>query len=315
MRAVPDVSEWQIRKIIDEVKAVSEIEVEVPDIPRAPKAIDVIKGLRPIEVSYKAPKVKQPKDGSLYTVAIFGDMHAPFHHEDNVQVAQNLIRYLADTRLDTVVCVGDGVDFYAVSRYDKDPRRLNQLNDELVAFSEVMAGFTEAAGGATKEYILGNHEKRLQAYIHKNAPALATLPQLQIRSLLGLDSLGWNVSDNFVMVGDLLCKHGEYVASASGATGKKEMDRAWLSGVSGHVHRLAVHYRTNWFHKIHNRPPSFWVESGCLCEADMDYRDGAASDWQPGVVVVRVDQEGVMYPELIPIHNGRTVYDGKVFVA
>ncbi|MCA8938790.1 MAG: hypothetical protein KDB07_03230, partial [Planctomycetes bacterium] len=47
------------------------------------------------------------------------------------------------------------------------------------------------------------------------------------------------------------------------------------SGISGHTHRLGIHYRTTL------AGTKFWIENGCLCNLDPDYTHGQP-DWQHG---------------------------------
>lgn len=315
MREVPEASEYLIRKIIAEVNSMKELPNSGPtfNTNKPARHFDVVANLRPIQIKAPAaPKVKRNPEYQ-YTVAILGDVHAPFHHEQNVKAARAVLEAQREIRLDEVILLGDVADFYTISRYDKSPLRRNQLQDELTVVGDVIAGFTESAGDARKRFCKGNHEARLEDYIARNAPALAALPQLQLPSLLGLESAGWEYDPNYVLVKDsFIVKHGEAVSAASGASAKKELESTWMSGASGHVHRLAVHTRTSWAHYIKDVAPAVWVETGCLCRPDQDYLKGSYPNWQPGFAFVRFDEDGNPYPELVHLYEGRTMFNGKM---
>jgi hypothetical protein len=319
IRAVPDASEYLVRRIIDEVKGTRR-ERPFKTVPETGSSrvnnFDVVSALRPIEIKLGKPQSVSKNLDELYTVAVFGDVQAPFHHNANVNVACKIIADQRKIRLDETVDLGDAYDFYAVSRFDKNPLRRNLLQDELIIAGEVRARFTDAAGDSKKTFIPGNHEARLKKYINQNAPALAGMPQLQLDSLLGLSSAGWEVKDRYHVIKEgFVIKHGDLVGGQSGDSAKKEMNTAWMSGASGHVHRLGVHYRSPLISHIKGEQPYVWIETGCLCLPDQEYLDGKYPDWQPGFVFLRFTEDGFVFPELVPVHEGRAYYRGKLYEA
>jgi hypothetical protein len=322
MRALPGVSEYQIKKIIREERPVERTEHD-PSVfaeykPHTISNFSVVTQLRPIQFAASAAKQAQlvnPEHSPTYI--LFGDIQAPFQSDENVAALCSLIRLQKETRLDGIINVGDGCDFYTVSDYNRDPARRNQLQDELISAADVNYKITESAEGVTDlNYISGNHEARLARYIEKHAPALASLPQLKVPSLLGLSSLGWKYhEDYFMLKRNFLVKHGEYVTSASAATAKREMESAWMSGASGHTHRLGVHYRTTWRHALMGLPPEVWIETGCLCAPDPEYMKGKKSNWQPGAVIVSFPEGIAPSPTVIGFHNGRFEFNHKIYEA
>jgi hypothetical protein len=306
LRAVPQASEWLVKNIIKEVKG--------QGLVKAAKHEDVVRDLSPIQINLpKAPSVKKNLD-ELPTHIIFGDVQAPYHCERSIDLLCQIIKDQKDIRLDSVVDLGDFNDFYTVSKYDKNPLRRNQLQDELIEGARVRAKISEAANGVKRFFIPGNHEGRLQKYISNRAPALAALPQLSLENILGLKSSGWELVDSYLLLNDdFVVKHGDVVSSQSGMTARKEMDASWTSGASGHTHRLGVHYRTPLFSAVKGLPPKVWIETGCLCLPDQEYMSGKHGDWQQGFVVVRFGPDGNVFPELVSIYNGRTVFRGKVY--
>jgi hypothetical protein len=319
MRAHPEATEWLIRQVINEVRGYSKrpvVEAVFADTKPAPiaKALQV---LQPITINVPPPvDVTARNPNELFTIILLGDAHVPFHDPANLAAALGVIRAQRRIRLDMVILIGDIFDFYAVSKYDKNPLRRNLLQDELIVAAEVLGQITEAAGDATKVFVRGNHEQRLEDYIWRHAPALAGLPQLQIPALLGLESAGWQYEPFYYPVNDkFVVRHGDTVAGASGATAKKELDDALISGASGHVHRLGVHYRTAFVHRMKNEPPFVWVETGTLARPDLEYLEGKHPNWQPGLAIVRFDSDGYPFPEPVSIHNGRAVFSGLMVEA
>ena len=66
---------------------------------------------------------------------VIGDIHAPFHDEKAVGVALALSKHI---KPDVIVLNGDIADFYACSRFSKQPTRALQLQDELDSVREIL---------------------------------------------------------------------------------------------------------------------------------------------------------------------------------
>jgi hypothetical protein len=322
MRAIPDATEHLIKRVIKEVRPQPEPSASAKDLsefkPEAFRHFDAVSALRPITFTAQpAVEARQLNPEHCVTRLYFGDSHAPYHDPLAIGAVCKLIELQSDIRLDSVTNLGDGCDFYVVSRFDKDPTRRNQLQDELLVAAEVNYQLTEAARAVpAKHYVEGNHEARLALYILKQAPALAALPQLKVENLLGLGELGWEYhTDGFYLEKeDFLVKHGEFIASSAGATASKEIAAAWTSGITGHVHRLAMVGRSTWLHSLKGLAPTYWIEAGSTCMPDMDYMKGRHTNWQQGAVIVQFSEYGI-HPTLIPIHQGRFVFNGKQYAA
>lgn len=309
LRELPDVSEWEVRKVLAEVNRPGR--TTTFPVKRHSK---IIEELKEIKVEIPRSKVAPKNLDDIFTIVVFSDIHAPFHSEEDFTVACKILKYQSGIRLDLFAIAGDWGDFYAVSSFSKDPRRLNQIQDELLAQVEVLGRAAEAAGSAKKVAIAGNHEERYQRFIYNNAPALASLEQLKLEKLLGLEAMGYEYHPVYYLVNDnFIIKHGNAVLQESGQTALKELDTTGISGVSGHTHRLGYVESTTWAEQIRGEPPKVWIENGCLCRSeDQSYLQGRPANWQQGFSVIRI-HDGVIYPTLVRIHKGRALYDGKLF--
>lgn len=309
LREVPGVSEWQVRKVLAEAGP----KPRTTTFP-VKRHSNVIADLKQLKVEIPQTKAAPKDPGGIKTIVVFNDIHAPFHSEEDFTVACKILKYQSDIRVDLFAVAGDWGDFYTVSSFSKDPRRTNQIQDELIAQADVLGRAAEAAGNAKKIAIAGNHEERLQRFITNNAPALASLDQLKLENLLGLASMGYEFHPLYYLVDDIfLIKHGNSVAQEAGQTALKELDITGISGISGHTHRLGYVESTTWAEQIRGEPPRVWIENGCLCRGeDQSYLQGRPANWQQGFSVVRI-HDGVIYPTLVRIHQGRALYDGKLF--
>jgi len=236
------------------------------------------------------------------------DIHEPYSDPKALGAVERFIRH---TRPSLVVLLGDNVDFYQLSRFDQDPKRALALQEDCDKTFEAMRRFRKAAPSARIHYLQGNHEDRLRRYLWGKSVALSSLKCLTVPELLRLKELDirYHESGQF-RVKDLLFKHGNVVRKKSGFTAMAELERNWLSGVSGHTHRLSEVYRRNksGYYK--------WVEGGCLCDLNPEYARGEDFDWQHGLTWGWIERGGNRFSiNTAPIVNGRIVYGGREIAA
>ena len=240
--------------------------------------------------------------------AFISDPHAPFQDEAACAVTMAFLRVFRPHHL---WFLGDTIDFYALSRFDRDPTRALQLQVEIDEAHALLRRFRQAAPEARATLLRGNHEDRLRRYLWTKAAELSGLRGLDVPSLLGLKTLGIDyVESGQVRAADLVIKHGNLVRSRSGYTATGELDKAGLSGVSGHTHRLAQVYRRN------EAGTYTWVEAGCLCDLQPQYLEGAVADWTHGIAYGHLERAGNRFIiHTLPIVNGRVIYDGREITA
>jgi hypothetical protein len=116
-------------------------------------------------------------------------------------------------------------------------------------------------------------------YKWAKAKELNSLRDLKFQKLLKLDELNIDyISNGRLKFKNTLIKHGDIVRQQSGYTARGEFERSGMSGVSGHTHRLGVHWKTN------ESGEYVWFEGGCLCDLAPEYMEGKTPDWQHGFI-------------------------------
>lgn len=312
---VDGATEWEVRKTIRELKK-GNLDVPASVVEAAKKngrktAMEVIADLRPINVNVPKNKTVRSSDSNgMMTIAFVSDTHGQFVDERALDITCQII---SDLNPDMLVHLGDLGDFYSISSHDKNPHRKQLLQDDLTAASRVLGKLDQTVPDGTRKILVeGNHEDRLRRYIWNVAPALAGLEHLKMENLLGLPDLGWEfVQSDLELLPEFIIKHGSFVSSKAGYTAQKEISRAWMSGISGHTHRLAVHSYTPTRSYVKSQRPFIWIENGCLCDTSAEYLN-APGDWQQGFTIVRFDKDGPM-PELVNIFNGKAVFGGRTY--
>lgn len=290
--------------------------VELPESPDTPSSGMLDVPVRPLSVTISIPALMQP--GPVQTAVLYGDSHFPNH---DPRVLDVVGRVVEEVNPNTLVHMGDLLDCYALSRFDKDPQRKETLQDEIDMARQHLAQMRLTAPDARFILLEGNHEDRLRRILWNlpgTANALSSLTEfrnaLTWPKLLGLDALyigfaGYNDGQaKRQFLPKWILKHGSVVRKYSGYTARGEMEKYGRSGSSGHTHRLAAH-----FHQDHNGNHC-WVETGCTCLLTPEYMQDP--DWQQGCVVLTFEPEtGAFSVEPIYIHNGLAVWRGNIIRA
>ena len=229
------------------------------------------------------------------------DWHVPYEDKSALKAAFAFCeKYQPD-----VIVIHEAHDFYALSKFDKDPRRENELQEEIDVVVKYMRKLRKMCPDSRIIMLESNHLDRLRRYLWSNARALAGLRALKLESLLELQQLDVKLLPNWEHKG-ILFKHGDIVRKSSGYTAKGEYDKEGTSGQTGHTHRLSAHYRTQRNGKF------VWVECGCLCNLTPEYITGIP-DWQHGIGVVQFEPDGSQYfSQPVPIINGKIYFGNEL---
>lgn len=271
--------------------------------------------IRPLGVDI--PKPVKRRDGPLITALLYGDTHVPFQDDRAVAIVRAIA---ADMAPDVIVHMGDLLDGYQLSRWDKDPNRKHTLQDEIDLARKHLASMRIASPDSVFYLLEGNHEDRLRRTLWNlegNAAVLAKLTAFQKAltwpALLGTEELGvtflpTDAQTKTQILPKMVLKHGTLVRSKSAYTASGEHAKYGKSGASGHTHRLAAYY-----HRDHNGN-HVWLETGCTCDLEPSYM--LDPDWQQGCVFITIEPKtGAFQAEPVYIHNGTAVFRGVHYKA
>jgi hypothetical protein len=247
-------------------------------------------------------------------IAFPTDEHVPFQDDEARQVA---LKILEDFKPDLMITGSDGLDFYGLSTFDKNPQRIkSDLQDEINKWKEIQREWRNATPGAKRVFITGNHEDRLRRYLWKH-PEIASLDAVTIPNLFDLISQGitWDMrgdilSDEY-QVNDLLTiKHGTFVRQGSGMSARAELqdEHFSISTCTGHTHRGGSFFARTRAGVVQGH------ECFCLCKLDPEYK--TRPDWQQGLVVIETSDDFV-HVEPIPFSDfrrrKRAIWRGKEY--
>jgi predicted phosphodiesterase len=273
------------------------------------------KHVRPLTFAPAAPAIRV--GGKFVRAGLYGDSHFPFADRRAIRVVQSVF---VDYGPDVLVHMGDLLDCYTLSRYDKNPDRKETLQDEIDQARLHLAEMRDLFPNARFVYLEGNHEDRLRRILWNLEGPAAVLAQLTAfkkaitwPALLGLEKLHiefvpYAEQARHSFLPKFIIKHGTVVRSRSAYTANGEHAKYGKSGASGHTHRLGAFY-----HRDHNGN-HVWLETGCTCRLDPEYT--VDPDWQQGAIMVTFDKAtGAPEARPIYIHEGSTVFGGERYSA
>lgn len=233
------------------------------------------------------------------------DIHVPYH---DVRALKILIKVIKALQPHYLIVLGDSLDFYQLSKFDKDPLRKTSVSDDVTDFRDVLRQLDGACPLKTEKVFLeGNHEHRLQKWIWANATELGKMiPSLE--AYCGFKQLGWRFFKygEFYRLGDVLYMHGD----RCGMNVSMNMIRKYgCSVVHGHDHGAAI----RWFANAVGR--MFALNCGHLSDMkQQEYLYGGVADWTQGFGLVEYsDDLKIAVPHFIPIIDDKAIVRGVTY--
>lgn len=265
-----------------------------------------------------APYVAKPSDYRLddgsYVLLSISDTHSQFL---DPFVWLGFLSAIRDLKPDGVLFNGDILEGAEISRHPQIPGWTEPLQSELDFAREMVRQVREDAGHRGDVFWTGgNHDvDRLAMYLTQTAKGLASLRDLRMDKLLGLDEYGVRLltggtiaspkgtedqRPGFLLFGHYRIHHGVRLGQNPAADELKDAAR---SGQSGHVHRASIAYGTN---EVHESLSWMTTPAGCRHEAGRAYMRGTTTGWQRGFGFARIFAGGAVhqYPVVVQSAGG-----------
>ncbi len=241
---------------------------------------------------------------------VIPDIHVPYHDLKIVRIVDQMIQSLNERgTLSGVIQLGDALDCWQISTFDKDPFRENNLADDIEVYQSIVRKWLALMPkGSTFHQLEGNHEFRLQRYVARQASEIARLvPTMQ--ELMGFGEgkangvdLKWHAyqSWNSCIIGQTLFTHGFYfgkhVAAHNLAT------YAPYNIVCGHTHR---------FQSIREKG-QFSMSLGHVAVTEQVMHNPTPSSWEQVLGVFTIYSDGFNDLQPIFIRDGKAYINGEV---
>lgn len=223
-------------------------------------------------------------------VVVASDIHIPFQDDEAVDA---FIKYCTKTKPEVVVLNGDVMDMFKLSRFTKGEGR--NPYEEINACRGLLFRLRKACPKAKIYYIIGNHETRLERFILEKAPELECLLE-DVFTILKVEDYKVEGCGRLIVNDNFKFYHGRLLGNKTGLSAIKELENSYMSGASGHCHKLAKYITRKAGRKF------VWLETGCLCSMNPEYM--IDPDWQQGFGVVEFRDGKLHKCEILEIENG-----------
>ena len=234
-------------------------------------------------------------------VGILSDVHVPYHSEVAVAAA---VQFLKAAEIEALLLNGDVADFYAISRWMKDPRSRDFVG-ELEAVREFLGWLRQEFPDIPIVLKAGNHEERWNHYIWQHAPELSSDRLTSLHAWLHLAEHDIELVEDQrpVMLGLLPVLHGHELPKGLAApvnVARGAFLRTLSTVLVGHSHRSSGHAESDMWHN-----ETFCWSTGCLCDLTPEY--ARVNRWNHGFAIVDVHDGGEF-----DVENCRITSEGKV---
>jgi hypothetical protein len=268
-----------------------------PIAPRPPRQAGELPAMPPSKA-----EPWEPHDlGIVGTVGVLSDIHVPYHSEIALGAA---VADLKSSGIDALILNGDIADFYAISRWDKNPAKRN-FKAELEQVRQTLAWIRSEFPSIPIVFKLGNHEERWRLWLFQHAPEISDEPEMSLTNWLRLDRNDITLVEDQrpIMAGKLPVLHGHEKGKGISAPVNQARGaflRLHHTVLEGHGHRTSGHCEPDMFGN-----EVFCWSTGCLCDLRPEY--ARLNKWNHGFASVEVHADGSF-----DVSNHRITADGRV---
>lgn len=166
------------------------------------------------------------------------DLHVPYHDVAFVALLDKVIKIIKPYG---IVQLGDALDFWQISSYDKNPLRKQTIAEDAAIYGQIIAKWADMLPvDGVFHQLEGNHEDRLRRYVWKNARELAglvqTVPEMIKLRETGVRTIWHPIAQwDSCKIGDAVCHHGHFFNMHAAAGNLIKYPK---SLITGHTHRF-----------------------------------------------------------------------------
>jgi hypothetical protein len=215
---------------------------------------------------------------------VLGDVHVPYHDNAVLEAAIEFGRQ-RETRCTGLILLGDFLDYYKASRWEKDPRR-RDIAAELDTAKQIVASIRKHLRLTHLVWKFGNHEARLDAFLRQRAPELLDVTEFDPLAWVGVDRKNdlWVPNGMPLKHRQLYMFHGnEWAGGISSPVNPAR--GAYLKAneccIVAHQHRSSEHTEAS----ASGRITTCW-SLGCCCDLHPEY--ARLNRWNHGFGVLHV---------------------------
>ena len=202
--------------------------------------------------------------GDFKKVGVLSDIHVPYHSMSAITCA---IKHLREQAIDCLILNGDIMDFYAISRHEKE-KDLRDFPREIEMGRNFLQKIRDLFPLIPIYYKMGNHENRWQRYLNEQAEEFAQLHEMQFEQFFRLDKLAMTYVPDWqgIELYDLLILHGHELMAGGMNPSQSTFNKTYCNTLIGHVHRTTSTTKKNGFKEFFHTH-----SAGCLTQLSPKY--------------------------------------------
>jgi predicted phosphodiesterase len=213
---------------------------------------------------------------------IMSDGHVPYHDD---RALKTTLEYLDWFGPDNILLNGDMVDFFSISRWEKNPEERN-LARELQLARQFLAHLRERFRKSRIIYKIGNHEERWEKYMWAKAPEVCGVADFEIYALLDFAKYGIEEvkgKQRMKAGKNLTVIHGHEMFGANAPVNfaRTLQTNLGVCAIAGHRHQTSEHA----FKNAHDKHIMCW-SLGCLCDMRPEY--AVLNKWNHGFATMEL---------------------------
>jgi hypothetical protein len=283
--------------------------VYIPSFNTEDDILRLLDKIAPIE--YPAPVRSKMSTKASKKAVVIGDIHFGLECNDTLEIFYEVV---SQVKPEKVIINGDTLDMFAISKYPKDCRHTQSIEDErqsyhkfLKILHDITVDFDAELFETNANHSGNSVEGRWWRYVSENFSAVASTDFG--KELLSYENFffpkeDWRrikLVDEVVLPTNFIIYHGTVVRKMGGMSARGEYDKKHTSTMTNHTHRLGSTMQR--VPSAGNRPEiqHFNYENGCACRLDPDYVTDA--NWQNGFSIVSYEDD-VVGVEQILVQNG-----------
>ena len=234
---------------------------------------------------------------SFKKVGVLSDIHVPYHSMSAIICA---IKHLREEQIDCLILNGDIMDFYAISRHEKE-KDLRDFPREIEMGRNFLQKIRDLFPLIPIYYKMGNHENRWQRYLNEQAEEFAQLHEMQFEQFFRLDKLAMTYVPDWqgIELADLLILHGHELMAGGINPSQSTFNKTFCNTLIGHVHRTTSTIKKNGFKEFFHT-----YSTGCLTQLSPKYYPFAQHT--NGFAIVKIEN-GKTKVSNIMIKDGKIV--------
>ena len=222
---------------------------------------------KPEAVNFKIVPI--PEDVERWLV--LADLHIPYHDDSALACAMDWAKAKAN-RCDGILILGDLLDCYQLSHWERDPRR-RRFKAEVADAMSILDILMKELRPRRMIWKGGNHEARLEHYLLQHAPELFDMDEFRFESFMDLKAkkIQWVEPLHVLEYRHLMVLHGHEWGGRWGGDPVNPARTAYLRthecALVAHQHRTSEHTEKS----AMGTTVTCW-SVGALCNLHPDFR-------------------------------------------